>query len=115
MTDKEERINHPSYYGGDVVYEVIKVVEAMLTPEQFIGFLRGTALVYQMRAGKKTGEPVERDLGKGMWYNNYEIEYRNRINTIDPLGPCRNVPGCRSAELLAESVVLKRLNPENKS
>lgn len=32
-----------------------EVMEAVLTPEEFIGFLKGNVLKYSMRAGRKAG------------------------------------------------------------
>lgn len=62
-----ETINHPPHYGGaDDPYETIKVLEAWLTPEQLVGFLRGNALKYLSRAGKK-GDAAT-DYGKAEWY-----------------------------------------------
>ena len=37
-----EKINHPAHYGGaDDPFEVIKILEAKLTPEEYRGFLKG--------------------------------------------------------------------------
>ncbi len=71
-------INHPPHYGGNIIYETIKVIEAKLTHEQFIGYLRGQQLKYLIRAGLKEGEPVEKDLQKGLWHVQYELDYRAR-------------------------------------
>lgn len=72
-----EMVNHPQHYGGDTVYETIKVLEAWLSPEQFIGFCRGNAIKYQSRAGKKG--PVLEDLAKAQFYVDYEADYRRRL------------------------------------
>jgi len=73
-----ETVNHPAHYGGDTIYETIKVLEAWLTPEQFIGFCRGNAIKYQSRAGKKGG--IEDDLAKAKFYQDYEVDYRERCD-----------------------------------
>ncbi len=65
-------VEHPAHYGGDTQFETIKVLEAWLTPEQFSGFLRGNALKYLSRAGRK-GDVVE-DLRKAAWYIDREIK-----------------------------------------
>lgn len=62
----EERINHPQHYGGDTVYETIKVIEAW-----GLGFNLGNAVKYISRAGKK-GDHLE-DLKKAQFYLNREI------------------------------------------
>lgn len=61
-----EQVNHPAHYGGDTVYEVVKVLEAWLTPEEFRGFLKGNVLKYLARAKKKGGESM--DYQKAGWY-----------------------------------------------
>lgn len=49
-----EMVDHPDHYGGkDNPYEVIKVLKAWLSREQYIGFLLGNSLKYNGRLGKK--------------------------------------------------------------
>ncbi len=67
----KETVNHPPHYGGDTPYETVKVLAAWMTPEQLSGFLRGNAIKYLSRAGKKSDE-LE-DLRKAAWYVNAEI------------------------------------------
>jgi hypothetical protein len=99
MTDLK---SHPDHYGGEKsVYEVIKVLEAWLSPEQFIGFLRGNAIKYLPRAGKKG--PAEDDLFKSADYSGIEIEFRKRINYADPLA---------AAQRLAESIHKKHFSDQ---
>lgn len=68
----KEEVNHPDRYGGDTTYECIKVLEAWLTPEQYKGFLRGNAIKYLCRCGKKDAEVME--LEKAKWYIERLIE-----------------------------------------
>lgn len=50
-------VNHPDHYGGaDNPYEVIKVMEAWLTPEEFIGAMKFNIHKYNARAKKKGSE-----------------------------------------------------------
>lgn len=65
---KPEVVNHPSHYGGDTVYEVIKVIEAwgLLT-----NFLLANTIKYVARADKK-GATLD-DLKKARWYLDREI------------------------------------------
>ena len=42
--EKKEMVNHPSHYGGDTVYECIKVLKAWMSKEEYQGFLRGNAI-----------------------------------------------------------------------
>lgn len=63
-----EEVNHPLHYGGaDNPDEVIKVMEAWLTPEEYIGALKFNAFKYMARAGKK-GATLQ-DIQKGNWYS----------------------------------------------
>jgi len=66
-----ERVNHPSHYGGDTVYEVIKVIIAWK-----LGFNLGNTVKYIARAGKKGRRKNDKliDLKKAQFYLNYEIE-----------------------------------------
>lgn len=63
---KLEKVNHPNHYGGDTIYECIKVLENWLTPEEFEGFCKGNALKYLCRTGKKD-EKIQ-ELQKAKWY-----------------------------------------------
>lgn len=66
---QQHPIDHPAYYGGeDNPYEAIKVIRAWLTREEFAGFLKGTALKYMCRAGRKEDGTEARDFGKAEWY-----------------------------------------------
>lgn len=71
---RKESVNHPQHYGGDTVYEAIKVIEAW-----GLGFCLGNAVKYICRAGKKERRLLE-DLKKAAWYLNREIE---RIESAD--------------------------------
>ena len=70
-----ENVNHPQHYGGDTVYETIKVLEAWLPREQFIGFLRGNIIKYESRADKKDGDEAYH---KATWYSNYLSDFLKR-------------------------------------
>lgn len=77
-----ESVNHPDHYGGDTQYEVIKVLEAWLTPEQFIGALLFNITKYNARSSKKNG--LE-DLKKAQWYQNRLVQYREKIEAAKAL------------------------------
>lgn len=69
-----EAVNNPSYYGGDTVYEVIKVIHAWK-----LGFSLGNAVKYIGRAGKKHPEKEIEDLEKAIWYMKDRIkELKNK-------------------------------------
>jgi hypothetical protein len=62
-------VDHPTYYGGDVVYEAIKVIEAW-----GLTFNTGNAAKYLCRAGKKGGSSQHiEDLEKARRYLDFEI------------------------------------------
>lgn len=63
-----EKINHPSHYGGDTVYETFKVMRAKLSPEEYIGALKFQVFRYNDRAGKKDENPPLQDYKKALWY-----------------------------------------------
>lgn len=58
-----EAVVHPSHYGGDTVYEVIKVIEAW-----GLGFVLGNVVKYVARAGKKSSDTELQDLEKARNY-----------------------------------------------
>ena len=60
-------VNHPSHYTqGDI--ECIDAIKASMTPEAFIGYLKGNCIKYLWRAGLKN-DAVE-DIRKAGWYLN---------------------------------------------
>lgn len=62
---EEDMVNHPPHYTqGDV--ECIDAIEASMTPEEFAGYLKGTALKYLWRFEKKW-DPCQ-DVEKAMFY-----------------------------------------------
>jgi hypothetical protein len=70
--ENKNMIEHPEHYGGDTPYECVKVLRAWLTPEQYEGFLRGNALKYLCRVGKK--DEAVQELKKAKWYVEKLIE-----------------------------------------
>jgi hypothetical protein len=68
-----EAVNHPAHYGGDTPYEVIKVLKAWLTPEEYRGFLKGNVHKYLARAGKKGRQ--DEDHKKAQFYQNALVEF----------------------------------------
>lgn len=77
MIKNLERVDPPVHYGGaDNQYEVIKVLEAWLTPEEFRGFLKGNVIKYNARARLKNGDE---DYAKALWYLKYMDDYNRRM------------------------------------
>lgn len=65
-----DNVNSPNHYASQSI-ECIVAMEAMLSPEEFIGYLRGNIFKYQWRYKQKNG--VE-DLKKAQWYQNKLLE-----------------------------------------
>lgn len=61
-----DNVNHPSHYtqGG---IETIDYLQAKLTKDEFIGYLKGNILKYMSRANMKNGAE---DYKKAQWYVN---------------------------------------------
>ncbi len=66
-----DNVNNPKHYtvGG---VEVIDVIEAKLTKEEFIGYLKGNIIKYTLRSSFK-GNLVE-DMGKADVYKNWLLQ-----------------------------------------
>lgn len=56
------------HYHNTKGYEPIEVMQRVLNPEEFRGFLKGNIIKYSMRAGKKQGESAESDMRKAEQY-----------------------------------------------
>lgn len=61
MTDA---INPDHYKQGDV--ECIDAIRSALTPEEFRGYCRGSALAYLWRMGRK--DEMHQEANKAIWY-----------------------------------------------
>lgn len=61
-----DEINSPSHYMLFPGMESIDVIQKALTPDEFIGFCKGNALKYRLRAGEKG--PAEKCIAKANWY-----------------------------------------------
>ena len=69
-SESHDPINSPSHYASGGI-ECIDAMQAMLSRDEFIGYLRGNIFKYQWRYKLKNG--VE-DLKKAQWYANRLIE-----------------------------------------
>lgn len=78
---KVDMVNHPPHYGNgpDDPYEHIKIMEATLTREEFVGAMKFTISRYWHRLDKK-GDPLE-NAQKAQWYTNRLVEYMQRPKT----------------------------------
>ena len=76
-----DMVNRPSHYlqGG---IEAIDVIASRLTKEEFIGYLKGCKLKYDLRYPFK-GNP-QQDLEKSEWYKNKLLEVMRDEDAINP-------------------------------
>lgn len=58
---------HDEHYRSMPI-EPLEVMQAVLTPEEYRGFLKGNIIKYSMRAGRKAGEPVDKEVDKARNY-----------------------------------------------
>jgi hypothetical protein len=73
--NQDDGINHPSHYGGgDNPYEAIKVIESWGWGYEGCMF---NAVKYLLRAGKKSGEGVVKDVRKALWYVDRAMQPQN--------------------------------------
>ena len=68
-----DNVHAPLHYQGDKM-QCIDAMEAMLSHEEFIGYLRGNVFKYQWRYKQKNG--LE-DLRKAKWYLDCLIKVEN--------------------------------------
>jgi len=65
----DDNVNKPEHYQGEI--ECIEAIEAAMSHEEFIGYLRGNIFKYNWRYRNKNG--IE-DLRKAEWYLRKLIE-----------------------------------------
>lgn len=70
-----DMVNHPSHYNVGGI-ECIDALEAMLTEEEFVGFLKGQVVKYLWRADHK-GARVQ-DEAKAKWYQDRLVSFRKK-------------------------------------
>jgi len=69
--NSKEMVDHPTHYGGDNTYEVIKVCEAWGLDKDAYLF---NVVKYVARAGKKETNEEIQDLKKALWYLDRRIQ-----------------------------------------
>ena len=89
IEEDKKVINHPQRYGGDTTYECIKVLKAWLTHEEYLGFLKGTAIKYICRLGKK--DEAVQEIEKSEWYlNKLKEEYQKEMTKDEMIVEAEN-------------------------
>lgn len=72
---QEDVVNHPAHYAETGGVECIEAIEAQLTTEEYLGYLRGNCVKYLWRWRHKGGVV---DLNKASWYLQRLIETQNQ-------------------------------------
>ncbi len=74
QTNLISKPSHYNFFGEDTM----PTLEKILGTEGYLGFLKGNALKYRFRAGKKKGNSIEQDIAKAVYYedlyNNFTLE-----------------------------------------
>jgi hypothetical protein len=78
MTDN---INHPKHYNIKGL-ETIDIIESRLTDEEFVGYLKGSKMKYDLRYPFKGN--VEEDLAKSEWFKNKLISVLREVEDVNP-------------------------------
>lgn len=73
---EDPNVDHPSHYGGDTLYETIKVMEHRLTSREFIGAMKFNIYKYNDRAIDKG--PEDENYRKAQFYQNYLVEHMRK-------------------------------------
>jgi len=73
----KDNVNNPEHYNKNSV-ETIDVIEHSMSPEEFIGYLKGNIIKYNSRSEHK-GKPIE-DLEKALWYQTKLVEVRQKVD-----------------------------------
>ena len=69
---RDDEVNSPSHYNKGKV-ECIEAIEAMLTAEEYLGYLRGNSLKYRWRFRYK--KKPRSDLLKALWYDERVLDF----------------------------------------
>lgn len=67
MLENKDQIN-PDHYKKGLKIETIEAILSQLTYPEAVGYLKGSALKYICRMGKKDGEPASIASEKASWF-----------------------------------------------
>jgi hypothetical protein len=68
------QVERPAHYNQDDGIECIDAIQAQLSHEEFIGYIRGTIAKYNWRMMHKHPDPTV-DVGKIRWFISYLEQY----------------------------------------
>ena len=95
MSD-HDNVTNPQHYDLFPGQQVIDIIEAALTPEEFAGYCKGNAIKYRLRAGRK--DDAIQDLAKAEWYRERLCEHHaqresiGKESQIKPESPLDSLP-----------------------
>jgi len=75
-----DNVNHPKHYNIKGL-ETIDIIESRLTDEEFVGYLKGSKMKYDLRYPFKGN--VEEDLAKSEWFKNKLIEVIRAVDAVN--------------------------------
>jgi len=68
-----DAVEVPKHYMLFENMEAIQAIEQLLTPQEYLGYLKGCELKYRLRAGKK--EHITEDIHKALQYAKYREKH----------------------------------------
>lgn len=80
---QENLVSNPKHYKQGAI-ECIDAMEAMLSEEEFIGYLRGNSFKYRWRY-KHKDMPIH-DLYKAKWYEERLIKFYKKLEVLESDG-----------------------------
>lgn len=63
----EQAVNPEHYKTNAFGKELIDIMQANFTKEEFVGYCKGNSIKYRLRAGNKSDD-IEQDIKKALWY-----------------------------------------------
>ena len=75
---RHEDVTNPKHYDliPELGVQVIDVIRAALTEEEFRGYCKGNRIKYSLRGGKKDSESEEKDASKARQYVSFQLGER---------------------------------------
>tara|TARA_A100001015_G_C14911065_1_gene680514 strand:+ start:488 stop:859 length:372 start_codon:yes stop_codon:yes gene_type:complete len=72
VMNRDDPVNHPPHYNKGGI-ECIDAIKAMLSTDEFVGYLRGNSLKYRWRMRYKSN-PIQ-DMEKAQWYESKLMQF----------------------------------------
>jgi len=75
-----DNVHNPKHYNIKGL-ETIDIIQSRLTDEEFVGYLKGSKMKYDLRYPFKGN--VEEDLAKSEWFKNKLIEVLRSVDAVN--------------------------------